>query len=39
LSHALAVEDEGLKTSLFKRGCLSCLSHGERLARMTKYVK
>ena len=39
LGHVLAVEDEGLKTSFFEGGRGVCLSHGERLARMTTNVK
>lgn len=39
LGHALAVEGEGLKPSFFEGGRVSCLNHGERLSRMTRYVK
>lgn len=39
LGYVLAVEDEGLKTSFFEGGRGVCLSHGERLARMTTDVK
>ncbi len=39
LCHTLAVEGQGLKPSFLKGGRVVCLSHGERLARMTTYVK
>jgi hypothetical protein len=39
LGHALAVEDEGLKTSFFEGGRVSCLNHGKRVAGVTTDVK
>ena len=39
LGHALSIEDEGLKTSLFQGGRVSCLLHGERLSREKTNVK
>jgi hypothetical protein len=39
LRQALAVEGEGLETSLLEAGRALSLTHGKRLPRATEYVK